>query len=145
MMQKLLAKIAIISVYSAGKGCQPQPIDLTTFLSHVCERSTTDHRRSSMQTTTVLSFKELKQRISIEQVLRYYQLFDGLRMRGKSHRGPCPFCEAHDGIPFSVSLEKGYFQCFACKASGNIGEHAKPGELRRVLSYKREVEVTETM
>jgi DNA primase len=68
----------------------------------------------------VLSFKELKQRISIEQVLRHYNLFDTLHLRGKSHRGPCPFCEAADGNPFSVSLEKSCYQCFICRASGNI-------------------------
>ena len=68
----------------------------------------------------VLSFKDLKQRISIEQVLRHYNLFDGLQIKGKSHRGPCPFCEAEEGSPFSVSLEKNCFQCFICHVSGNI-------------------------
>jgi hypothetical protein len=68
----------------------------------------------------VLSFKELKQRISIEQVLQHYNLFETLHLKGKSHRGPCPFCEAADGTPFSVSLEKNCYQCFACKTSGNI-------------------------
>jgi DNA primase len=73
-----------------------------------------------MQKTNVLSFKELKQRISIEQVLQHYNLFETLHLKGKSHRGPCPFCEAADGTPFSVSLEKNCYQCFACKTSGNI-------------------------
>jgi DNA primase len=82
--------------------------------------STTDHRRSHMQRTNVLSFKELKQRISLEQVLRHHGLFEGLKLKGKSHRGPCPFCEASDGTPFSVSLEKNCFQCFSCQVSGNI-------------------------
>jgi DNA primase len=68
----------------------------------------------------VLSFKDLKQRISLEQVLRHYNLFDTLHLRGKSHRGPCPFCEATEGTPFSVSLEKNCFQCFSCSVSGNI-------------------------
>src|SRR5918999_6433120 len=68
----------------------------------------------------VLSFKDLKQRISIEQVLRHYSLFDGLRLKGKSHRGPCPFCGGEGGSPFSVSLEKNCFQCFVCHVSGNI-------------------------
>jgi hypothetical protein len=67
-----------------------------------------------------LSFKDLKQRITIEQVLRHYNLFDGLHLKGKSHRGPCPICEAQEGSPFSVSLEKSCYQCFSCKASGNI-------------------------
>jgi DNA primase len=66
-----------------------------------------------MQKTHALSFKDLKQRVSIEQVLRHYELFEGLRLRGKSHRGPCPFCEAADGTPFSVSLEKNCYQCFS--------------------------------
>jgi hypothetical protein len=73
-----------------------------------------------MQKTCTLSFKDLKQRVSIEQVLRHYDLFESLELRGKSHRGPCPFCEAEEGVPFSVSLEKNCYQCFACKASGNI-------------------------
>jgi DNA primase len=73
-----------------------------------------------MQKTNVLSFKELKERISLEHVLRHYNLFETLHLKGKSHRGPCPFCEAADGTPFSVSLEKNCYQCFACKTSGNI-------------------------
>jgi DNA primase len=73
-----------------------------------------------MQQTHVLSFKKLKERISLEHVLQQYNLFDGLKLKGKSHRGPCPFCEVADGTPFSVSLEKNCFQCFSCHASGNI-------------------------
>jgi DNA primase len=73
-----------------------------------------------MMSRNPISFKELKQRISIEQVLRHYGLFDTLQLKGKSQRGPCPFCEAAEGTPFSVSLEKNCFQCFTCSASGNI-------------------------
>src|ERR671923_2177171 len=73
-----------------------------------------------MQKISALSFKDLKQRISIEQVLRHYNLFEGLQPRGKSHRGSCPFCEGEEGTPFSVSLEKNCFQCFCCHVSGNI-------------------------
>jgi CHC2 zinc finger len=75
-----------------------------------------------MQKPSALSFKDLKQRISIEQVLQHYGIFADLQPRGKSHRGPCPFCDAADGMPFSVSLEKNCYQCFACKTSGNILE-----------------------
>jgi DNA primase len=73
-----------------------------------------------MASSNPISFKDLKQRISIEQVLRHYNLFDTLHLRGKSHRGPCPFCEVAEGNPFSVSLDKNCYQCFTCKASGNI-------------------------
>jgi DNA primase len=81
-----------------------------------------------MTSRNPISFKELKQRISIEQVLRHYNLFDTLHLRGKSHRGPCPFCESTDGNPFSVSLEKSCYQCFTCKASGNILDFASRWE-----------------
>ena len=67
-----------------------------------------------------LSFKDLKQRISLEHVLQHSDLFEGFKLKGKSHGGPCPFCEVADGNPFSVSLEKSCYQCFICKASGNI-------------------------
>jgi DNA primase len=73
-----------------------------------------------MQKISALSFKDLKQRITIAQVLQHYGIWSDLQLRGKSHRGPCPFCEAADGTPFSVSLEKNCYQCFACKTSGNI-------------------------
>jgi len=62
-----------------------------------------------MQQTNVLSFKKLKERISLEHVLRHYNLFDTLQLKGKSLRGPCPFCEGEEGTPFSVSLEKKLF------------------------------------
>lgn len=76
----------------------------------------------------VLSFKDLKQRVSIEQVLRHYDLFESLTLKGKSHRGPCPFCEATEGNPFSVSLEKNCYQCFTCQTSGNILEFVSQWE-----------------
>ena len=75
-----------------------------------------------MQQTYALSFKDLKQRITIEQVFRHYNLFETLEPKGKSHRGPCPFCAATDSRPFSVSLEKSCYHCFYCGASGNILE-----------------------
>jgi DNA primase len=81
---------------------------------------TTTFKEAIMPKTHALSFKDLKQRVSIEHVLRHYELFEGLRMRGKSHRGPCPLCEAEEGVPFSVSLEKNCFHCFSCRASGNV-------------------------
>jgi len=68
----------------------------------------------------MLDFKKLKQQVSLERVLNHYEILDNLTQRGKSLRGNCPFCEDSEKYPFSVSLEKNAFQCFACKVSGNI-------------------------
>lgn len=64
--------------------------------------------------------KHIKQVVTMEQVLRHYNLLDSLTLRGQSHRGMCPFCGAGEHLPFSVSLEKNCFQCFLCRASGNV-------------------------
>lgn len=64
--------------------------------------------------------KHIKQVVTMEQVLRHYNLLDSLTLRGQSHRGMCPFCGAGEHLPFSVSLEKHCFQCFLCRASGNV-------------------------
>jgi DNA primase len=68
----------------------------------------------------MVNFKQLKQEVGLEQVLSHYELLDHLEQKGKSLRGVCPFCEASVEQPFSVSLEKNAFQCFVCKASGNL-------------------------
>ena len=68
----------------------------------------------------MLNFKRLKQQVSLECVLAHYDVLGNLKQSGKSLRGACPFCQALDDNPFSVSLEKNAFQCFACKVSGNI-------------------------
>src|SRR5918992_5660839 len=108
-----------LPLYLPVKSCQPQLLDLTMLSSPVLWKEYHHIQEAIMQKTSALSFKDLKQRISIEQVLRHYNLFDGLRLKGKSHRGPCPFCGEKES-PFSVSLEKNCFQCFVCHVSGNI-------------------------
>ena len=66
------------------------------------------------------SFKTLKESVSIQMVLEYYKLLDGLVERGESLRGNCPFCESDEGQPFSVSLKKNCFNSFCCSKHGNI-------------------------
>ena len=66
------------------------------------------------------SFKTLKESVSIKTVLEHYEIFDALVERGESLRGSCPFCDADDGFPFSVSLKKNCFNAFCCSKHGNI-------------------------
>lgn len=51
-----------------------------------------------MASSNSVSFKDLKQRSSIEHVLRYYNLFEGLHRRSKIHCGPCPFCGVEERV-----------------------------------------------
>jgi DNA primase len=71
-----------------------------------------------------IDFASLREKITMEQVLRHLGLFDRLRGRGQQRRGPCPV----HGQPtarqttFSVHLGKNVFQCFdaRCAVHGNV-------------------------
>lgn len=67
-----------------------------------------------------VDFKAIKEAVSIEMVLDHYGV-TGLRKSGDDLRGPCPI---HSSSPtsreFSVNLSKNAFQCFHCKARGNV-------------------------
>src|ERR1043166_7889114 len=77
---------------------------------------------------TWIDFKELRQRLSFEAVLRHYGV--ELKIKGKQHQGFCPLPThpSHEGArrspSFSANLEKGIFQCFGCGAKGNVIEFA---------------------
>jgi transposase len=70
-----------------------------------------------------IDFVQLRQQITMEQVLRELQWWDRLTGRGAQRRGPCPIHEpsASRGHCFSVHLGKKAFQCFeaSCGAKGN--------------------------
>ena len=71
-----------------------------------------------------IDFALVREKITMEQVLRHLGLFDRLRGRGQQRRGPCPV----HGQPtarqatFSVHLGKNVFQCFdaGCAVQGNV-------------------------
>jgi DNA primase len=65
----------------------------------------------------MVSYKEVKEKITIEQVLRKYGV--QYMKRGTQLAAPCPFC---DGGGFKASPEKNCFKCFSdgCTAKGNI-------------------------
>lgn len=72
-----------------------------------------------------MNFKELRARLKFEDVLAHYGV--QVRRKGEQHLGPCPL-PAHVGgrlvYSFSANLERGIFQCFRCKAAGNLLEFA---------------------
>ncbi len=67
-----------------------------------------------------VSFQELKDRVSLEDILARYGLTDTLTKRGDNLVGKCPLCERPKGKSFSVSLKGRGWQCFACQRHGNI-------------------------
>lgn len=75
--------------------------------------------------TTWIDFKQLRQRLSFEAVLRHYGV--ELKIRGRQHHGFCPLSN-HQGKrnspSFSANLDKGIFQCFGCGTKGNVLEFA---------------------
>ena len=73
-----------------------------------------------------VDFKELRNRLTFDRVFGYYQV-EIKRKKNGQHQGPCPLPN-HAGNKrspsFSANLERGIFQCFDCKAHGNVLEFA---------------------
>jgi DNA primase len=68
-----------------------------------------------------VKYKELKENVSMEMVLRRYGIFESLKPSGKNLVGCCPIHQGSNPNQFSVSLERNLFNCFGnCKAGGNI-------------------------
>lgn len=72
-----------------------------------------------------VDFKELRQSVELSRVLEHYGV--ELKTKGRQAQGFCPL-PTHEGNrrspSFSVNLEKGIWQCFGCKASGNVLDFA---------------------
>ncbi len=64
-------------------------------------------------------FGAVKQVVSLEAVLRHYQV-PGLRKRRHQLVGPCPIHRGQRDDSFRASLSINAFHCFACQASGNV-------------------------
>lgn len=62
----------------------------------------------------MIQYRELKQRVRIEQVLAHYKV--RTTKKGSQHVAECPFCTG----TFKASFEKNCFICFSCGAKGNI-------------------------
>lgn len=73
-----------------------------------------------------VDFKALRKSLSFERVLEHYGV-SIKKQRGNRHVGYCPL-PTHQGQrkspSFSAKLDIGVWQCFGCKASGNVLEWA---------------------
>lgn len=74
---------------------------------------------------TWIDFKELREKLSFEDVLRHYGV--EVKRKGDQHMGFCPL-PSHAGKrkspSFSANLARGIFHCFGCQAKGNVLEFA---------------------
>ncbi len=68
-----------------------------------------------------LDFKVIKEKTDVRLVLSNCGLLEHLEERGAERVGWCPFGDEHGKKDsFSMNVEKKTFQCFACKARGNV-------------------------
>lgn len=68
-----------------------------------------------------VSFKEIKEMVSMTDVLNHYGLFDKLKQKGDYLVGACPIHKGKNKNKFHVSLSKNNFNCFGdCQGGGNI-------------------------
>jgi DNA primase len=66
-----------------------------------------------------VDFSAVKRTVSLEAVLRHYQI-PGLRRRRDQLQGRCPIHHGQRDDSFRAHLTKNIFQCFACQARGNV-------------------------
>ena len=66
-----------------------------------------------------VDFGAVKQAVSLETVLRRYQV-PGLRKRRNQLQGPCPIHRGQRNDSFRADLDKNAFHCFSCQAGGNV-------------------------
>src|ERR1700704_670329 len=70
---------------------------------------------------TWVDYKELKQRVKMQDVLGHYGLTDKLKRKGDNLIGPCPIHKGTNATQFHVSLAKNNFNCFSdCHGGGNV-------------------------
>lgn len=67
-----------------------------------------------------VDFRAVKGAVSMEAILRYYQVLPNLRRRRDQLQGRCPIHRGERDDSFRASLNKNAFQCFACEAHGNV-------------------------
>jgi len=68
------------------------------------------------------SFRELKKRVSIDQVLAAYGLAGALKAQGDQLRGACPLHGGGNPTAFRVHLSRGIWHCFSGCGGGDVVE-----------------------
>jgi DNA primase len=66
-----------------------------------------------------VDFSAVKRTVSLEAVLRHYQI-PGLRRHRDQLQGCCPIHHGQRDDSFRAHLTKNIFQCFACQACGSV-------------------------
>ena len=74
-----------------------------------------------MKAKSFVSFKDLKERVSMEAILRHYGLLEDLEPRGQDGlTGVCPIHQGVNPTQFRVSRSKNCWNCFGCGRGGNV-------------------------
>jgi DNA primase len=66
-----------------------------------------------------VDFRVIKAAVSMQMLIDHYGL-KGLRKSSSELRGRCPIHRGEGERTFHVNLSKNVFQCFSCKAKGNV-------------------------
>lgn len=66
-----------------------------------------------------VDFKIVKEKVPITDVLRHYNLLDGMRPKSNQLIGRCPLKEG-TSESFTVNREKNVWFCFSCKRGGDV-------------------------
>ena len=69
--------------------------------------------------TTFVDFRAVKAAVTMRMALDHYGI-NWLRKRGDELRGRCPIHKGEGTDTFHANLAKNAFQCFSCKARGNV-------------------------
>ncbi|WP_319526184.1 CHC2 zinc finger domain-containing protein [uncultured Desulfosarcina sp.] len=68
-----------------------------------------------------IDFRDIKDQVTMEMVLRHYGVFENLRKSGKNMVGACPIHKGTNKRQFSVNLERNIYNCFGnCQSGGNV-------------------------
>lgn len=67
-----------------------------------------------------VNFAAIKQGVTLEAVLRHYQVDDLQGGRGGRYRGRCPLHQGEGRDAFHVDVRRKIFHCFSCGAGGDV-------------------------
>lgn len=69
-----------------------------------------------------VNFKDIKEKVSIEDLLSHYNLIEDLKRKGNELIGYCPIHDKNhfNKSSFSVNTKKNIWYCFSCDSGGNI-------------------------
>lgn len=77
-----------------------------------------------------VDFREIKEKVSIEDILNHYEIIGDLERKNDELVGPCPFHDdgGYSQSCFHANTVKNIFHCFFCQAGGNIFDFVSAAE-----------------